>query len=169
MFPADLHGRRGHSAALGSDGHTIYYFGGLKGTSERRPLDNSYFGFNDISMNEILVFDTYQLTWMKRTSNNSVIPSARYLHTTTSSTSDTDVAIKNANNSSLIVPGTDDILLYGGRHFGTKKPVDDYCYIYNTVNNEWTRIHLPASTGAGPRFGHSGTTREYSSCLGSNS
>lgn len=85
VFPADLYGRRGHSAALGADGYTIYYFGGLKGTSERRPLDNSYFGFNDISMDEILVFDTHNLTWTKRTSNGSITPSPRYLHTTTQS------------------------------------------------------------------------------------
>lgn len=85
VFPADLYGRRGHSAALGADGHTIYYFGGLKGTSVQRPLDNSYFGFNDISMDEILVFDIHNLTWMKRTNNGSITPSPRYLHTTTQS------------------------------------------------------------------------------------
>ncbi|CDH49389.1 predicted protein [Lichtheimia corymbifera JMRC:FSU:9682] len=139
VFPADLYGRRGHSAALGADGHTIYYFGGLKGTSVQRPLDNSYFGFNDISMDEILVFDIHNLTWMKRTNNGSITPSPRYLHTTTQ------------------IPGTNKILLYGGRRFGTKDPVDDFCYMYDTESNEWTKVDLPASVGAGPRWGHSGT------------
>lgn len=85
-FPSGSHGRTGHSAALGSDGHTIYYFGGLDGGSDNRELDDDHGGFKNVSMSEILVFDTSTQSWSKRTTSGSVVPSPRYFHTTTSST-----------------------------------------------------------------------------------
>ena len=56
---------------------------------------------------------------------------------------------------SIIVPNSDDILLYGGRRIGTDLPVTDYIYRFNSESNQWTEINL-SQAGAGPRWGHSG-------------
>ncbi|KAI9492600.1 hypothetical protein BDB00DRAFT_424375 [Zychaea mexicana] len=137
-FPQGAFTRVGHSAVLARDGRTVFYFGGMNAESEEREMDYDEDGYSNATMSDILVFDTANQSWSRRTSTGDVVPTPRSFHTTT------------------LIPNSDDILLYGGRRMGTDLPVDDFIYKYNTENNQWTQINLPQN-GAGPRWGHSGT------------
>ncbi|KAI7852601.1 hypothetical protein BDC45DRAFT_558545 [Circinella umbellata] len=136
QFPRGAYTRVGHSAVLVRDGLNIFYFGGMNAKTENRDMDDAHGGFRSAPMNDILVFNTVNQAWSRRTSTGDVVPSPRAFHTTN------------------LVPYSDDILLYGGRRFGTALPVEDYIYRFNTESNQWTEINL-SQAGAGPRWGHS--------------
>ncbi|KAI8144290.1 hypothetical protein BJV82DRAFT_81383 [Fennellomyces sp. T-0311] len=142
-FPRGAYPRVGHSAVLARDGQTVFYFGGMNAESEEREMDNDQDGYANATMSDILLFNTANQSWSRRTSVGDVVPSPRAFHTTTQ------------------IPDSDDILLYGGRRFGTDLPVDDYVYKYNTQTNQWTQITL-SQNGAGPRWGHSAVLRDRS-------
>ncbi|KAG2217171.1 hypothetical protein INT45_003595 [Circinella minor] len=139
QFPRGAYTRVGHSAVLARDGLNIFYFGGMNAKTENRDMDDDHGGFRNAPMNDVLVFNTVNKAWSRRTSTGDVVPSPRAFHTTN------------------LVPNSDNILLYGGRQFGTVLPVKDYIYRFNTESNQWTEINL-SQAGAGPRWGHSGTT-----------
>ncbi|KAI9312578.1 hypothetical protein BX666DRAFT_796910 [Dichotomocladium elegans] len=70
----------------------------------------------------ILYFGGLNQTWGIRPIASGVIPSARYFHTTTS------------------VPGTSDIILYGGRAYGTDRPVDDFLRSWSSMGSYRTIV-----------------------------
>ncbi|KAF7732837.1 hypothetical protein EC973_000113 [Apophysomyces ossiformis] len=130
-LPGDSIVRFRHTATMGAD-NKIYFIGGTSG-----------YGANDsISMQDILVYDTTADKWDLTKSQGSVTPSERSMHTTT------------------WIPGTNTLLVYGGaatlpepNNFTT---VSDYCYTYDTVQNQWTPHNPQGPSGAGALYGHSG-------------
>lgn len=80
-FPPRILARVGHTAVLGRDGQTIYYFGGLNAETEERD-GGSEGDFSPGPMNIIMTFSTTSRTWQTLNSSGSVIPSPRSFHTT---------------------------------------------------------------------------------------
>ncbi|KAI9346685.1 hypothetical protein BD770DRAFT_396186 [Pilaira anomala] len=146
--------RLAHTATLDRSGQSIFYIGGLKENDENKLVS--------VPMNEILEYHIGNNTWtIHHSPSNSTIPSPRRLHTATQ------------------IPDADLIFVYGGSATGIylytnksfylafknsffiylyiddSKTVADFSYLLNTTSFEWTAVNI-LSTGAGPRFGHSG-------------
>ncbi|KAI9320137.1 hypothetical protein BX666DRAFT_1919599, partial [Dichotomocladium elegans] len=132
-YPDKSTGRLQHSAALSSDGKTIYFFGG----SFNYQFVNASFGYtlSGVDMSNIVTFDTTASQWGSVNTTSSVTPTRRRFHT------------------SERIPGTNTVLIYGGGD-GNNTAVSDYCYTLDLDTLQWERIEL-ADGGAGPRYSHS--------------
>ncbi|KAI9275434.1 hypothetical protein BDA99DRAFT_495459 [Phascolomyces articulosus] len=126
-----------HKAALGIDGRTIYYVGGIYPS---RPMDASgaSYYYSHVNMTDILVYDTIQASWSTRTTSGSIIPTPRMDHTLTTK------------------PNTGELIVYGGTQLDSSLPIDDYFYILDPQSMTWSNRTLgtSAAQGAGPRHGH---------------
>ncbi|KAG0176430.1 hypothetical protein DFQ29_006114 [Apophysomyces sp. BC1021] len=129
-FPENAIPRYQHTATMAGD-KKIYFIGGSDG----------YVNNHNISMNDILIYDTIADKWELKQAEGGYTPSYRVLHTTT------------------WIPGTNTLLMYGGgvnsAQFKNLSTVTDYCYKYDTVGNKWSPQVLDGTGGAGERYGHS--------------
>ncbi|CAO3638906.1 unnamed protein product [Mucor hiemalis] len=136
--------RYGHSATVDPTGKMIYYFGGR---SMIRDSVSSIYTRPFSAFTSILIYHTDTSVWETKIASTGVTPSNRMSHTAT------------------WIPGTDNILIYGGStldSIGTRLTVQDYAYIYNSKSNAFQSITVntsPGAEGAGPRFGHSAIVR----------
>ncbi|KAI8148820.1 hypothetical protein BJV82DRAFT_589779 [Fennellomyces sp. T-0311] len=125
-----------HKAALGKDARTIYYVGGIY--PSRTINGGITYIYGNISMTDILTYDTINGTWTTVTTSG-LIPAPRMDHSLT------------------LKPSTGELIVYGGTEAGSAMPLGDYFYILNTDTMSWSNRTLGTSPGAspgGPRFGH---------------
>ncbi|KAI8149006.1 hypothetical protein BJV82DRAFT_590348 [Fennellomyces sp. T-0311] len=120
--------REWFSAALGSDGVSIYYVGGESPSAPRFENMTRYY-YEPSPMNQILIFDTSGQRW--RTENTTgVTPSTRVFHTLT------------------LKPNTGELILFGGMEPRNKTEFrEDYFYLLDTVNMEWSTRDISAPPG----------------------
>ncbi|CAO3616510.1 unnamed protein product [Mucor hiemalis] len=117
------------TAVFHADSGKVYYIGGSYYTS------NEPFTEKKISFGWAHTFDTKTGIWFNQTLGGTQ-PTRRDYHTT------------------ILLPNSPDILLYGGTEDYTIASLD-YCSTLNLTNNEWTprTLNIPAYI-SGPRFLH---------------
>ncbi|KAI8137233.1 hypothetical protein BJV82DRAFT_636237 [Fennellomyces sp. T-0311] len=129
--PEFLSTNRGRAAsALGKDGLSIYYVGGLIPVLEGNGTD-----YHEISapMNQIIIFNTSNFQWSTRNTAGDIVPTTRSGHTL------------------HLNPATNDLIMFGGYDpFGSTSNWNrgDYCYQLNTETMEWNRTDIGSDEGA---------------------
>ncbi|KAI8137231.1 hypothetical protein BJV82DRAFT_636233 [Fennellomyces sp. T-0311] len=142
-IPTFLQSNRARNAAvLGADGMTIYYVGGMIPDSPQDASGTEYF-YNPAPMNEIITFNSSDLTWNTWNTSGTITPTTRSGHTLT----------LNPVSNEIILLGGYDPFAQGDFHRS------DYCYGLNTTTREWRPISIGADAGATHTaegiFGHS--------------
>ncbi|KAI9276909.1 hypothetical protein BDA99DRAFT_121249 [Phascolomyces articulosus] len=134
-----------HAAALGPDGNTIYYIGGIyPNETATSATGEATFNFSMVDMASILTYNINDAQWksvyINTNGDRSSIPVGRMDHTVT------------------LHPTTKELIVYGGVDMGAYQgPLRDYVYTLDTTTMTWKNQtpNMPdITTGAGPRFGH---------------
>ncbi|KAI9319830.1 hypothetical protein BX666DRAFT_1875776 [Dichotomocladium elegans] len=135
-----------HTAVLGKDNRSIYIFGGLEINQLTNETSNrDYYALSYASFAEIPSYDTVNNSWNLTRVTGDIVPSARYLHTTS-------------------VVGSGEIVLYGGIYvslnfsdINSTHSSLDYFYIFDTDRMAWrnTTLNTTHDAGPGPIHAHS--------------